>query len=371
MDDLDGLRFVLYDKAGVFRRSIMGAESAADLLVNGISTAEITLDDDHVAAVDVVTPGMRCAIEFRGKERFRGRIQSTPGAGPEGTITARVESDLRKFWDWYGWPVPSAPLNAQTSEYRVYTGPSESVFKTAVSENIARLGVPWTVAPTLGRGSTSRAELRMHPLADKLLPLLDADGLVVVLSYADSGPGVTVDIREGNTVTGVLTIESGVPDGYEFTTEAPTATRVIVGGRGEGIEREFVQVIDAAREAEWGDIIESFKDARNTEEGSDISGDGLEVLAEGAPRVGIATQLVETERFMFGTTYDVGDFVAVRLGPVESLEQITGVSITETADEGVVVTPHIGEADVSADTDVALARAVASLARGVRDSGRR
>jgi hypothetical protein len=366
---VDGLRFVIYDKAESYKRKLVGLTASAELIPNGISTAEFAIDDDHIAVADIVAEGARCAVWFRGKEQFRGRISATPGAGPEGEMSVLVEGDMRKFWDWYGRQVPGAPLNAQTSEYRVYTGKSEAVFKAAVAENFARLGVPWTVAADHGYGTDAKAEFRMHPLADKLFPLLEADDLLVTLSYP-GGTAVQVDVREAMIVPGKLTLKSGVLNEYEYTRVAPDATRVTVGGRGEGVAREFVEVIDTAREAAWGDIIETFVDARNTEVGADLSKEGKEALEEAAARVGVTTELVESPRFRFGTTFDVGDLVSVNVGPVESIEPIS-VSIDETPSRGVLVTPFIGSADVSADTDVALATAVARLARGVRDSGRR
>ena len=366
----DGLKFVIYTKGNVFRRQLVGMEANAELAANVIPTAEFTIDDDHPAVADITEKGARCAVWFRGVERFRGRLKEKKGDGPDGQITAQVQGDLRKFWEWLGWPVPTQPLSNQSgAEYRVLTGKSETVVKTALAETFTRLGVPWSVAATHGWGSTTRAELRMHPLGDKLMPLLDADRLVTVLSYPTDST-VRVDVRQPGTVPGILTIDSGVPDGYQFSMEPPTATRVIVGGRGEGTARQFKSVVDATREADWGDIIEVFKDARNTDAGADITVDGREALAEGAPRVSVSTDLVETDRFMYGTTYVEGDLVHVRVGPVDSIEQIS-VSITESESTGVVVTPHIGELDVSTDTNAALAAAVAKLARGVRDSGRR
>lgn len=362
----DTLTFAIYDKAGTFKRQFSGVEATLDLAGNVIPTATFVLDDDDPALPAVVANGARAAVMFRGVERCRGLIRETPGTGPEGRVTAHVVGDLRKLWQWQGRPVPSAAVGAQTQAYRTYTGPAETVFKNALAENFARLGVPWTVAPSLGRGSTTRAELRFHPLADKVLDALTANDLVVTLSYV--GGGVVVDVREARTVPGVFTVASGVPDEFTFARKAPSATRIIVGGRGEGVEREFVEVRDTALEADWNDIIEGFVDARNTDEGSDITIDGQEALAEGRPTSGLTTTLNETDRFRYGTTYTEGDLVRVRVGPIDHVQPVS-VSITETAEDGLVVTPHIG--DIEDDTDAVLARQVARLARGVRDTGRR
>lgn len=362
----DGLRFVIYDKTGAFRRQVAGVDATVDMAPNAVPTASFTLDDDDPTLSAVVSNGARCAVWFRGAERFRGLIRETPGEGPRGTVTAHVRGDLRKLWEWQGRPIPGAPVNAQTSAYRVLRGPSETVFKTALAENFARLGVPWAIAPSQGRGSQTEANLRFHPLAEKLIPALTADDLVVVLAY--NATQVVVDVRQSRLVPGVLTEESGIPEEYSFERSGPTVTRVIVGGRNEGAAREFVEVRDAALEADWNDIIEGFRDARNTEEGSDLTVDGREALAEGHPAAGISTRLNETPRFRFGTTYDYGDRVTVRVGPIERIQPVS-VAITETATEGVVVTPRIG--DVDGDTTDAFARDIARLARGIRDTGRR
>jgi len=371
---MDTLKYVVYDKAGTFRRQFSGVRAEVEPMSNQTSTATLTLDDDHAALPALTARGARCSIEFRGHELFRGKVTRTPGTGPKGAVQIFIESDIRKLWHWYGWPVPGAAITAQTSEYRNYSGRAESVFKTALSENIARLGIPWTVAPTLGRGALiptgSPVSFRFHPLAEKLIPVLDNSDLVVVLTY-DSLGRPTVDIREADTVQGVITLGSGVVDGYKFSVEAPTATRAIVGGRGEGVERELVTVVDSAREAEWGDIIETFVDSRNSDVGTNIAPYGTEALVEAAPRVGVALDIVETKKFQYLKQFREGDLAHVRLGPIDSLEQITSVSISEDPDDGVLVTPHIGSADVDAEIDVALARAIGALARGQRDQGRR
>lgn len=371
---VDALRFVIFSKSNEYRQDLSGVEASATFVPNGVSSAEFTIDDDDEVLPELAAKGARCAVWFRGAERFRGRIRELPGSGPDGTVTASIEGDMRKLWDWYGWPVPTAPLTGQTQAYRNYSGRTETIFKTALQENLTRLGVPWTVAPTLGRGSLVPASapiaVRFHPLADKVLGPLVADGLVVVLSYAPNG-AVTVDVRSADTVPGVLTQESAVADSYQFNVIAPTATRAIVGGRGEGAAREFKQHTDTVREADWGDIIETFIDARNTDEAADILTDAVAAVRDGGPTAGISTDIVETERFRYGDTYVEGDFVNVRIGPVESREQITSVEVTDDKESGVTVTPHIGSANVEADTDMELVAQVAALARGQRDQGRR
>lgn len=363
---VDEIEFVIFDKNDAFRRKLVAQQSTAELPVNATPWAEFTLDDDHEALVDVAAEGARCAYRFRGVEWFRGRVSATPGDGPVGSVTARVEGDFRKLWDWQGWPKPAAVVTAQDTDYARYTGPSETVFKNALAANFVRLGVPWSVAPTLGRGSSARSEFRFHPLAEKTIPALDSDYLIVVIRYE---PDPVVDVRVADLIAGELSDLTGVLEQYTWTRGAPSATRVVVGGEGEKELRRLFQKIDTARETAWGDIIETFKDSRMSDEGADLSIDADEALAEGAPTVGVAMQLQESERFRFGSTFLVGDRVPVRVGPLDLVEQITLVRIEESADDGVIVTPHLGSIEDSPDAE--LGAQVAGLARGMRDAGRR
>ena len=370
MDD-DLLTFVVFSKTNAFRRQFT-ADGTADLNLNGISTAEFTLDDADELLQFVTGDsgrGARCAVWFRGAERMRGAITSTPGSGPIGDVTVRIDSDMRKMWQWQGWPVPTADLAHQTTDYRTITGPSETIFKTALAENVARLGVPWTVVPTHGWGTSTVVALRFHPLGDKVIPPLLSDQLVIVLTYDDDGHPV-VDVRQPRTVPGTLTIDSGVPDRFSFDVVAPTATRVIVGGRGEGADRQFLEVADAAREADWGEIIEAFADARNVEVGADLTPYAADALTAGAASVSVTTELVETDGFLFGSTFDLGDLVRVSLGPVNSTEQIQQVAITSNASDGTKVTPKIGGIDPG-DVDAQLTAQINRLAQGARDQSRR
>lgn len=364
---MDTLRFVVYDKEDTFRRQLTPGSSDTVLIANGIPTAEFTVDDDDPSLDDLTADGARCGYWFRGVEWFRGRVDSIEGTGPIGDVSFRVTGDVRKLWDWQGWPEPDAPVTVQTEEYARYTGVSESVFKDALTENFTRLGVPWTTAADLARGSSTRVEFRFHPLAEKLIPVVDVDDLIVTIVYDDGD--VIVDLRDAETVPGVLSLKTGVLEEYGWNLTAPTATRVVVGGAGEGVARDFILMVDTARETAWGDIIETFRDARMADDGADLSIDGAEALAGGSPTAGVSMQLVESDRFRFGDTFIHGDQVRVQVGPVDVLERITRVQITDTPNDGIVVTPHLGSIDDNPDAE--LGSQVAALARGVRDTGRR
>lgn len=365
-----GLDFVALTKANEFRRQVIPGDAVADLLWNDTSVASFVLDDDHPAVAELTAPGARCRVRLDEVDLFRGRVAKTPGNGPNGQIEFHVECDKRKMYDWLGWPKPTAAITAQDVEYARYTGSTEAVVRAAVVANLTRLGVPWTFAPnTLNRGPAARVEFRFHELGDRLYPLLRAARLGLILSY-DEDDDVTVSLRSPNTVAGTLDPTTGILNQFEFDRFAPSSTRVVVGGRGDGTGRDLHLEIDSARETEWGDIIEVFKDARMVEAGDDLSIDADEALAEGAPGMSVSMDLIETDAFRFGEHYDLGDLVPVRTGSEDPVtEVITQITISDTAADGVVVTPHIGA--IAVDPNAQLAERINALKARVRDMGRR
>jgi head-tail adaptor len=374
----DRVEFVAYDKTGAYQQKVIARSSSTVLPVNEVPTSTLDLNDNDPALAVLLEKGARCAYRFRGEEWFRGRVGPAEGVGgkPDGVTSLTVEGDFRKLWDWQGWQKPTAILTTTTTvdqEYARYSGTTEAVWRAALVANFTRLGVPWTVAPNLGRGKPNqRVEFRMHPLAEKLLPLLNAADLIAELSYHPMTGAVTVSLREAETVPGKLTEKSGVIGQYEWNRQPPPATRGVVGGAGEGPARVFLQWIDEDRETDWADIIETFTDARMAKDGASLAPDAEQAQADTAARVGVKTDLMETDRFRFGETFLVGDRVPVelgRFGQVDYTERITQVQIDDTPENGVVVTPRLGELDNSADAE--LGAEVARLARGVRDQGRR
>lgn len=296
-----------------------------------------------------------------------GRVISAQGSGPFGFVTVNVADDKALLDTVLGWPKPTAALTAQDVEYAVYTGPTETVVKAAIAANVTRLGLPWDIVPTRGVGSASRLELRMHDLTRKVTPLLEADRLVLSVERQDNGRWM-VDVVAGETYTGALTPESGVLASWDWTIQFRTATRVIGGGRGEGVEREYKRVIDAPAETAVGLPLEVFVDARQTEEGVDFTPQVAEELASRGPRAGFTPEVQEAGWFRFPDAYRIGTRVPVKAGPFETNDVITQIEITHD-DKGFRVTPTIGLA--STDPQEQLLNLVRQLASQVRGLERR
>lgn len=338
---------------------------------NAVSTAEITVAADHRRLGDLLTPGCRVTVDRDGQRMLSGPVTSWRGAGPAraGSVTLGVEGDLRVLRGVLCWPVPGAGLGAQTVAYDVRTGPAETVLKGFVTANlVGRLGRPVTVAANLARGATVTVQGRFHSIMDRVLPAVEAAGLGVSVVQDDT-LGLVLDVYEPVTYQRVLSEASGVVTDWQWSRVGPAATRVIAGDQGQAEARSFTSTVDAARESEWADVIEVFRDARDTDDPATLTQRRAETLADGAPKTGLRLTLSETDNFRYGTAVRVGDRVTVEVGPGVVVTDVLREAVLEwTADEGLRIEPVVGER--TDDPDAALAAAVASIARAVREQGR-
>lgn len=364
------LRITVYDKAFA-RKGFIGSPISVELHPrhNALPTGTITIAADHPYTAALLAPGCRLVVDYDGQQLMSGPVRASSGtSGPDSTISLQLEDDWRLLTRILGWPNPTAPISSQgaTTAYDTKTGPAETVVKHFVQRASTRLGLPVSVAPDQGRGQTITVQMRMHALADRLLPLIDQAGVGVTVRQV--GSGLVLDCYEPAWYPRDLTEKSGAVTAWDWETKGPQVTRTVVGGQGEGTSREFLirPATPSVLEAEWGDVIETFVDARDADVLADLQARGDAALAEGVPTTGLKLTLAETETFRYGRSVRVGDLVTTRLVPGQ--DPITDV-LREAVlkwdnDNGFTVTPMVG--DRTDDPSRVLARAVAALGRAIR-----
>ena len=332
------------------------------------STATFSIDADHLRAADLKSPGARVSIYRHGEFQMSGPVRSLSGQfAVEGALTFSVEDDFRILHNWTAWPKPGAPLTGQDVEYRTITGPAETVVKTVMAENAARLGFPLSVATDQGRGAVGTYTFRMHAPYDRLFPAVDQAGIGVTVWQ--HGNSLVLDCYTPRDYPHRLSPESGTVIGGSYTLAAPTATRVVVGGQGEGVAREFRQYPDAARESQWNDVIEVFRDARDSTSADVFAERAAETLAEGAPMAGLSLELSETKHFRYGGDgLRIGDRVTAVIDGLLYTDVLREVRLSADKD-GDLATPVIGER--LDDPDVRLAKSIRALKRDNTDRSAR
>lgn len=372
------LRFTIYDRT-YKRLGWVNNPRMADVTINHNlpSVCTFALDEDHRWAQALATPGARVVVEYTGlddPEPLMSGVVSTKGErdGQVGTVTFSVKDDKSLWWELLGWVKPNGTRAQQgddDSYYRI-SGTAEYVAKTLVTANMGHVNLPLTVAPNGARGSNVKATLRMHPLADRILPAVDHAG--IGLDAYQDGAGIRVDVYQPTDRSGrpALTEASGIVQSGTWSATPPTVTRVVVAGPGEGRARKFVTVIDAAAEAQWGVSIEQVRDARDVEDTDPNMEDtliarGQEMLDEGAAQYALTATLSETPAFRYGVAYGLGDILPVQLtGAPVITERVRTINFSLTPDDGFVITPHIGVDDSIEHVN---AKYLARLAAGVRD----
>lgn len=357
------------------KRGTIGAPSKLTAIPrhNVMPTAQLVVPYDHPRVPDLLESGSRVVIRYRGEHLIGGPVRLTSGEGPTVTasLTFTVEDDYRLLSRILAWPKPAAAIGAQDVEYRTVTGPAEAVVKTVVGENAARLGLPLTVAPNQNRGATITQTFRFHTITDRLMPLVDAAGIGVTVQQV--GSGLVLDCYARRTYPRTLTEASRIVQDWSWNKAAPTATRLVVGGAGEGVGRIMSARVAAAREAEWGDVVEDFVDATDLTTTADLNVKGDTELALADAKAGLSVSLSETEAFRYnpagGSGVRVGDLITMQFGPGITITDVLREATLTWDEGGVQVTPSLGE---SQTVEKQLLRGLSGLARAlrIRNAGR-
>lgn len=348
---------------------------------NGLSTLELVVSGDHSRLDGLTKPGARLVVDYGGGQIFSGPVRRVHGVGPwqSSRVTITCEDDIRLLWRMLLWPVPnrSSIIGMEwraNRDYAHYSGAAESVAKKALLDNAWRFPPDIFMVNDKSRGRYIKDfQARFHVFADKLLPVLSWARMTVTVKQFENVKqdqrGLLFDCVPAVTRDHVLTAESGSIVSWEYVRDAPKATAVVVGGRGEGKDRLFCEDFDALAEDEWFDRVEVFKDARNTDsEHVHLIDEAERVLSESGATSGFKIELAESDVLRFGPgNLMPGDliYVDVGSGPIAEIVRQIDVECVSPGDGWTKVTPIAG--DYEDNPSALLARRVADLAAGVRD----
>lgn len=348
---------------------------------NGLSTLELVVSGDHSRLDGLTRPGARLVVDYGGGQIFSGPVRRVHGVGPwrSSRVTITCEDDIRLLWRMLLWPVPyrSSIIGMEwraNRDYAHYSGAAESVAKKALRDNTWRFPPDIFMVDDKSRGRYIKDfQARFHVFADKLLPVLSWARMTVTVNQFENVKqdqrGLLFDCVPAVTREHVLTAESGSIVSWEYVRDAPKATAVVVGGRGEGKDRLFCEDFDALAEDEWFDRVEVFKDARNTDsEHVHLIDEAERVLSESGATSGFKIELAESDVLRFGPgNLMPGDliYVDVGSGPIAEIVRQIDVECVSPGDGWTKVTPIAG--DYEDNPSALLARRVADLAAGVRD----
>lgn len=226
----------------------------------------------------------------------------------DNTIIASGLSDLVKLSRTLVWPSPY-PFTADDYDDE---GPddAESLIKYYVDRNIndplrMPVGVPeLLMAANQGRGTSVSEHGRFQNLLDFVRGLALAGGN---LGFDIIDNEFDVYEPRDRTAEQVFSVESGSVLDIDSKTSAPTATRVICAGGGEGTARAFVKVEDDDAAEEWGGHIEVFVDARDTTDTAILAKRANEALMKGAGKTELVVTPIDRPNRTFVEDWYLGD----------------------------------------------------------------
>lgn len=351
-------------------------------MMPGMTTISMPITQPRVA--DLIQPGARMWFKDSQKEAddplahlMSGYVARYRISGPE--KRARIEfdivDDLIVYQRILGWVVPTAPITGQGTAGTNWTmtDDAETVLKTALQLNgVDRLGLPIHIPASLGRGATVKAKLRFQTLYDRLIPVEDGAGIInagigMGMRQRIGAPGLQFDVWTPRTIPQLLNERSGVVRGWSMNHQNATMTRGVAGGEGEGTLRLLREKVDAALEVSLGWKYEAFRDARDTDDPTEMYERIDETLLENAATSGLSVELSETKNFIArpGKIW-IGDQVSIGLAGQTVTDRLQEVTLSWTASEGYVTRPRIGDWETSPDKK--LAKVIRSIARKLRIS---
>jgi hypothetical protein len=213
----------------------------------------------------------------------------------------------------------------------------------------------------------------MHPLADQLFPAVEDAGIGVTVKQ--QGTALVLDVYEPATHPRSLSVKGRTLKQASMTRTRPTASRVVIGGPGEGTARAFRQLADTTRETQYGMRAEVFRDARDAKDdagtGATAAGimdaRGQEALDENGPKNGVSLTLAGSGIFQYGPGgFRVGDRIPVKVtDSITITEVIRECTLKWVSPEYASVEPAIGE--LTDQPERVTAQRIASLARRQRN----
>jgi len=380
---------VEFRDSGLVRR---GSIPVSDLklkfqpVYNGVGSWLLTLPAEHRAVPYLRTPGAGIIITnlVTGDILMSGSTSKPTKkatiADPKGMVSIAGLDDNRLAFDARAFQQPSnADVSTQNVSHDVRQGPGSTIMRAYVNANIGpgspvgRRGTSLRNAIILGPdpvvGLTTTQRARQDNLGD-LLNKIASEAGGVGWRFVQVGNKIEFQTYEPQDRSAFIRLDvvNGTLQETNIEVAPPELTRSIVAGQGELEERQFIQVTTTESlqaEADWGLIIEDFKDQRQTNVVEELEQAGLGDLNErGFTKVAVKAVPSNDQTMIFLTDFFLGDKVSV---VIEGQEQPNS-NITEAAividETGMKTAVAIGDVK-DFDSDSALRQTVADNTRRV------
>lgn len=273
----------------------------------------------------------------------------------DGTYHFVGNDDNIHFADGLAWPEPSNPdVTTQTESHDVRTGPAETLIRGYLGDNLVPGIAPAARAVTgltLGaasafQGSSVKMSARFDVMGQLLNDIAVAGGVGFELLQSGGSIALRVYTPEDKSDYVQMDLQNDLLTKTSYGFGAPKATRVIVAGQGEGVDRQFIyttSVDAAAAETAWRRKVEVFKDRRDTDDPVELTQEGTSIIDENGKTITSLSVVPNDEETMqYGIDWRLGDIVSVVVDDTVLAAVVTEAVIAIDA-EGVRTAATIGD----------------------------
>jgi len=333
---------------------------------NDVGAWELKIDRRSRLAKELTTPGYGIRVlnhklptpqVFSGPIRFRehsvdnqDRIITISGPSDEIWLQRRLAS-----------PAPTEQIPPYTTQaYDTIDDVASRVLNHYVDVNIGPAAVEprrhpyWQNSLNVSVGNSVKGRARWN----RLLPMLQGLAIngEVGFRVTQVNGKLQFQVYQPQDRTATVKFSEGLGNlaGFKYSTEAPEANHIYVGGQGEGTARTIVEASNNTEQATWGGRFEGeFVDRRDTGDQGELTQAGVEALTEGQEKASLTISPIDTDVQRFGQHYFLGDLVTCQIegGPAtpgyesgEIRDVIREVKISLTPDGQARVEPSIGNA---------------------------
>lgn len=348
----------------------VGSYTANEFIIrhNAVGSWKIQLSPSDQAVLELARSDRRITVDYRGVRVMSGEVFGVRRAKDERKITNEVYGfdDLRWLERRIGYPNPAASFPADGTSFTqgvlqdAITDNAESIIKYWVTRNaVTRNPIAGlVVAPDLGRGPVKAEGVRWETLLEAGVRVATGGGLG--LSLIQVGDHLEFDVYAPQTRAVRLSENLDNLRSWEYVLEGPTATRLVLGGPGDGIARKYMQVKLPASETGWK-ATEKFEDVTDGDTDAKLAARGAELLDQYGPAAGFSVTPVDTESMQYARDYNRGDKVMVEVAQDTFLPDVVAqVVLAHSAGGAAKVTPTVGNSD-SSNKSTALARRFKNL----------
>jgi len=323
---------------------------------NNVGSWELTIPNGSALGELIRTPGYGIIVSGPGGVIISGPTLSAElnqtTEDPQGTWTITGADDSLFLAERLAYPTPStADVTAQTTPRDTRTGPAETVIKGYVDANIgpsapsSRKITSLTIEPDQGRGTQTFATARFRNLQELLYGIASPANIGYTIEQQLDQLVFRVYQPRDLTALIRMDIANDQLSSADYSYASPRTTRAIVGGQGEAEDRIFIESASSestTAESLWNRRIETFIDARGSEEIDQLNQSADEELAEnGKTQVNISVSPTDDNNMRYGLDWGLGDLVTIVVDEIEAQSVVTevGISIQE---DGVRVGATVG-----------------------------